>query len=144
MGDTQGQGTAHICSKKLQPECIPVGCVPAARWPYAAVCFPGGCAWSGRVSALGGVPGPGGRWLVQGVCSRGLCSWGGLLPGGCAWSKGVCAWSGGMCLVQGGVCSWGVCVYPSMHWGRHAPLLWTEFLTHACEKITLAQLRCSR
>ena len=52
-------------------ECIPVGCVPAARWPYAAVCFPGGClvrggaAWSrGGIcsggSAPGGVPGPGG------------------------------------------------------------------------------------
>ena len=27
-------------------ECIPVGCVPAARWPYAGVCFPGGGVWS--------------------------------------------------------------------------------------------------
>ena len=65
-----------------EQECIPVGCVRAARWPYAAVCFRGGGAWS-----RGGgwcVPGPGG-----GVC---------LVPGG----GGVC--SGGVCLVPGGVC----------------------------------------
>ena len=42
-----------------------------------------------------------------------------------------------------GICSWGG-VYPSMHWGRQPPPLWTEFLTHACENITLAQLRCGR
>ena len=70
-------------------ECIPVGCVPAARRPYAGVCFPGGClvregggAWSGG----GVVPGPGGC-LVQG----GVCSWEGgcLVRGGCIWSGGV-------------------------------------------------------
>ena len=51
--------------------CIPVGCVPAARWPYyARVCFPGGCL-------LPGGSGPGGVW------SQGVCSWeGGLVPGG--------------------------------------------------------------
>ena len=48
----------------------------------------------------------------------------------------------------GGVCSqWGCLLrgcrsqgwggYPSMHWGR--PPLWTEFLTHASENITLPQ-----
>ena len=49
-------------------ECIPVGCVPAARRPSAGVCFPGGggSAWS-----WGGLPGPQG-----GVC----LVWGGL-PG---------------------------------------------------------------
>ena len=38
-------------------ECIPVGCVPAARWPYAAVCLWGGCLLLGVApggSALGG------------------------------------------------------------------------------------------
>ena len=69
-------------------ECIPVGCVPAARRPYAAVCFRGGggesgSAWSGGVSAWwsgGGLPGPGGwsAWSGGGVC---LVSGGGL-PGG--------------------------------------------------------------
>ena len=52
----------------MKQECIPVGCVPAARWLYAAVCFP-----------AGGVPGPGGC-LLWGVC----LVWG---DGG-AWSRG--------------------------------------------------------
>ena len=36
-------------------ECIPVGCVPAAHWPYAGVCFPvwGGSPWQGGL-LLGG------------------------------------------------------------------------------------------
>ena len=53
---------------------------------------------------------------------------GGLLwgagPGGCVFAPGGGAWWGG----------W----YLSMHWGRSS-LLWTEFLTHATENITLAQ-----
>ena len=45
-------------------------------------------------------------------------------------------WVGGVC--PGGMSAQGVgClprdVYPSMHWGRHPPSQWTEFLTHACE-----------
>ena len=94
---------------KREQECIPVGCVPAARWPYAAVCLWGGvCSW-------GGAPG------------------GCLLPGGLLWG-GVC--SRGVCLLQGD----GV----SQHALRQTPPLWTEFLAHACENITLAQLRCGR
>ena len=65
---------------------------------------------------------------------------------------GVC--SGGVS-APGGVCSGGVCsrgvsapegvVYPSMQWDRPPPPpLWTEFLTHAAENITLPQLRCGR
>ena len=45
-----------------EKECIPVGCVPAARRPYAGVCFPGG----------GG--------LVRG--GWGVCTRGGLVRGG--------------------------------------------------------------
>ena len=118
----------------LQQECIPVGCVPAARRPYAGVSFPGGSAWSrvglpglGVCLVLGGgLPGLGGSaWSRGGVClvrgglpgpgERGLPGpgEGGLPgPGGSAWSGGVSAWSGrvclvrgrGVCLVQGGVC----------------------------------------
>ena len=40
-------------------ECIPVGCVPAARRPYAGVCFPGGCLVRGGLLPEG-VSGPGG------------------------------------------------------------------------------------
>ena len=82
--------------------------------------------------------------LPGGVCSGGVCSWGGVFSQGGVWSRGVCVCllQGGGCLLRGGVCSGGV--HPSMHWGRHPPPLWTEFLTHACENITLAQLRCGR
>ena len=76
---------------KIQQECIPVGCVPAAHWPYAAVFLPGGVclvrggsawsrgvtAWSGGGSAWsGGLPGPGGTAWSGGVClpgPRGAC-----------------------------------------------------------------------
>ena len=59
----------------IKQECIPVGCVPAARRPYAGVCFPGGVsAWS-----RGGLPGLGGGWWV-------------------------CLVGGGVSLVRGGVC----------------------------------------
>ena len=84
----------------------------------------GGCLLWG-VSAPGVVLGPGGC-LLPGV--RGVPGpWGVSAPGG---------WSGG-CLLWGGV---------SQHALRQTPSspLWTEFLTHACENITLAQLRCGR
>ena len=64
-------------------ECIPVGCVPAARRPYAGVCFRGGVC-------LGGLPGPGvGVCLVCGGCLPGPGGLPGL--GGSAWcGRGVC------------------------------------------------------
>ena len=72
-------------------------------------------------------------------------AWGGLLRGY-------------LPLVMGGVCYLGEGVSPSGHGGvclwsqggasQHAMLqalpLWTEFLTHASENITLPQLRCGR
>ena len=72
----------------VKQECIPVGCVPAARRPYAGVCFPGrGSPWSGGVClVLGGSPWSGGFLPGRGVC----LVWGGL-PG-----------PGGVCLVLGG------------------------------------------
>ena len=70
----------------FKQECIPVGCVPAAHWPYAAVYFPGGvCLVWGGLLLRGGLPGPGG-------CLPGL--------GGSPWSAGVSAW-----LVRGVSCS---------------------------------------
>ena len=74
----------------IKQECIPVGRVPAARRPYAGVCFPGG-----------GLPGLGGVCLVQGVSawSGGAVSDpGGGLPG--PW---VVSDLGGVCLVGRGV-----------------------------------------
>ena len=61
----------------FEQECIPVGCVPAAHWPYAAVCFGGG-----GLPGPGGLPDPagGGGW------SRGVC----LVQGGCLPDRGGC------------------------------------------------------
>ena len=70
----------------MRQECIAVGCVPAARWPYAGVCFRG--EGEGR-----GV-----------VCSGGWCLLpGGLLQGGGGWSA-TGGWSAprGWCLLPGG------------------------------------------
>ena len=45
-----------FCTQNKQ-ECIPVGCVPAAHWPYAGVCFPGGgCLLLGVSARGGGIP----------------------------------------------------------------------------------------
>ena len=57
--------------KILEQECIPVGCVPATRWPYARVCF-----WGGVCSGGAGVCSRG-CLLRGGVCSGGVCSRGG-------------------------------------------------------------------
>ena len=101
----------------LIQECIPVGCVPTAHWPYAAVFFPGG-----------------GVCLVPGGSAW---SWGGLpgLGGGSAWSRGEgCSpWSGGFSLPGGG----GGGVLPA--WG--GPWLETppvNRITDMCKNITLA------
>ena len=101
-------------------ECIPVGCVPAARRPYAGVCFPGGggCLVRGVSAAGGGVCSGGsapGGCLVSGrgvsapggVCSGGCMLWGGLVLGGVCLSWGGSLLPGEGCLLQG-VCSWGV------------------------------------
>ena len=77
----------------LIQECIPVGCVPAARWPYAEVCCPGG----GGLPGLGGCLLPGGVCLVVGVSAPG--GWGVCL----VW--GVVSAPGGVCLVWEGVVS---------------------------------------
>ena len=112
-------------------ECIPVGWVPAARWPYAGVCLLGG------MSALGGCLLPGG------VCSGGASALGGVSANrGVSALGGVCSW--GVCLLLGGCLLWGVSaqgVYPCMHWGRNPS---PRGQTDACENITLAQLRCGR
>ena len=116
-------------------------------------------AWSG------GLLGGSGVCLVQGVCLVwGVClvreEGGGVCSGGCAWSGG-CLLQGGMVSAPGGGLpglGGGVCLVPGRYLpgpggvSQHAlrqtpspsPPVWTEFLTHACENITLAQLRCGR
>ena len=73
ISNTKRLDNLFLCFADLiifsRQECIPVGCVPAARRPYAVVCFRGGewwCAWSGGwwCAWLGGVSGPGGSASV--------------------------------------------------------------------------------
>ena len=106
-------------------ECIPVGCVPAARRPSAGVCIPGevclvwgGSAWSGGggvclvpggVSDPGGLPGLGGALPGRGGALSG--------PGG-----GWCVWPGG------GIPACTEADTPPPPRGQ----------THACKNITLA------
>ena len=85
----------HYYNALEQQECIPVGCVPAARRPYAGVCFPGL-----------GLPGPEGGGVV---C---LVQGGASLAGGwgspCQWGGGVLPGRGGVvCLVRGGLLAQG-------------------------------------
>ena len=82
----------------FKQDCIPVGCIPSARWPYLPAC-----------SALG-VPGAVGGCLVQGGACLVL---GGCLPGP---GGGVPAWSRGGLPGPGG--RW----YPSMYWGSPPPV----------------------
>ena len=102
-----------------QQECIPVGCVPAAQWPYAGICFRGGGVCSRRGSALGG-----GCLLPGGVCYQGV-----LLLGGVCSEGGVSA-LGGVCS-QGGV---GGCGIPACT--QAAPPV--NRMTDRCKNITLA------
>ena len=68
--------------KQWKQDCIPVGCILPARWPYFAACSaPGG------VLSLGGVLSPWGLCALGGVSASGGC----LLPGGWVCSGGVCS-----------------------------------------------------
>ena len=151
----------------VQQECIPVGCVPAARRPYAGVCLPGG------VSIPGGwfsIPGgwfsiPGGvfsiRWggspsggvsirgalHLGGLSIRGVLHLGGLsIPGGVFSIRWGGSPSGGSPSRGGGSPSGGV-LHPgglSIPGGYGTPAC-TEAdtlppcgQTHTCKNITLA------
>ena len=107
-------GVYYFFHRLIKQECIPVVYVPATRWLYARVCFPGGCVCSGGCVCPRG-----------GVCSRG----GDCLLRGCLLPGGVC--SGG-CLLPGGIPACTEADPP------------VNKMTDACENITLAQLRCSR
>ena len=82
-------------------ECIPVGCVPADRRPYAGVCFPGGFTIQLRGSPssrggfsiqLGGSPSNGRGWVLHPAGGGSPSSWGGgfsIQPGGFSIQPGV-------------------------------------------------------
>ena len=75
---------------------------------------------------------PGGVCSLGGVCSRGVSALGVSAPGGCLLPGGVCC--RGVSALGGGV---------SQHGQRQTPPP-VNRITHACENITLPQLRCGR
>ena len=90
------------------------------------------------------LPGGGVDCLVWGgVCL--IRGWGALVPGGSALFGGGSGPGGGVGLLWGGSAP-GEGGGVSQHALRQTPSPppWTEFFTHACENITLAQLRCGR
>ena len=105
---------------KIGQECIPVGCVPADRWPYSGVCCSGGCL------VLGGVWSWGGVWSRGVSGPRGVWSRGGLVPGG----------SGPGGLVQGGLVPGGVWSSGGVCWSETPPV---NRMTNRCKNITLAK-----
>ena len=82
----RGSRKVTKCKTKLKQECIPVGCVPAARRPYAGVCFQGG------VLPVGGFSMPGGFSLRGGS----PCQGGSPCRGGSPCQGGGSHWSGGV------------------------------------------------
>ena len=106
-------------SKRLKAlsiqECIPVGCVPAAHWPYAG-------RGGGGIQSRGGLPGLGGL---------GLWSRGGL-P-----SPGGVSGPGGVCLVWGGLWSRGGFSLADPP-ARENPPPPVNRMTDRCKNITLA------
>ena len=141
----------EACDNNNKQECIPVGCVPAARRPYPGVCFlggvylPVGCTCPGG-TCLGGVylPRgylPGGSVPARGVYLPGGTSGGCACPGGGVPGRGCTCWGvylPGGCTCLGG-CTCPGCTCPG---GGTPPLV--DRITDACKNITLAQLRCGR
>ena len=96
-------------------DCIPVGCVPPARWPYlgrggvvpawrGGVHLPGGCTCLGECICLGVVPAQGGVPVqggvpAGGVPAQGVPAQGGVPARGCTCQGGVPARGGCTCQV---------------------------------------------
>ena len=132
----------------LKQECIPVGCVPAVRRPYAGVCFPGGVCSTGEGGCLlpGGLSAPGGCLLPGVVClgdllrGGGVCSWGVSQLVDCmleSASGGVVSASRGVVSAPGGgICSQGG--IPACIEADPLPPPPVNRMTSRCKNITLA------
>ena len=109
--------------------------------PVSQYALLGGGVPAGGCTCPGGVPARG-VYLPGGACPGGCtCPGGVYLPGGCTCPDGV--YLAGVSLPRGCTCPGGcTCsegVYLPGGWlPRYSPL-WTEFLTHATENITLPQ-----
>ena len=124
--------STRLHSSRMRTACV-LTVSPSMFWGGGGCLVPGG-VWCWGVSApwggclLWGVSGLGGVCSGEGVCTLE----GGLLPGGLD--------LGCVCLLLGGVCSQGGI---SQHALRQTPPP-VNRITHACENITLPQLRCGR
>ena len=106
-----------LCPKlKWKQECIPVGCVPPACWPYPSMHWAGfffpSMHWTGGCLPRGG--------LSEGVCLGGVCP-GGCLPRECL-PRGMC-----VCKGVGGVAD----TLPQTR-GRHPPV---DRMTDRCKTL---------
>ena len=148
---TPGEGVCLLRGGLLLGGSAPGGGVSAARGVCSQGCLlPGGCLFQG-VGCYGPMgSAPEGGLLLRGSALGGVCSWGVFAARGCLlWGvsapggyspRGVCSWEGS---APRGVCSWGLlrggCI-PACTEADTPPC----GQTHACENITLAQLRCGR
>ena len=116
-------GTKNGSKAIIEQVCIPVGCVPAARRPYAGVCFPGGVVLhrGGPRGVPWGVLHAGGSPSRGGSPSGGSPSWGGFSIRGGSPSQGGSPSGGGMA---------------SQHALRQTPS--PRGQTDTCKNITLA------
>ena len=147
-------------------ECIPVGCVPPARYRMGGCLCPGVSAQRGvsvraslsrGVTAWGSLSGE--RSLSRGSLSRGGHCLGVIVRGGVS-AQGVSvlgSLSGEGSLsrgvsVQGGFCPGGLCPGGSLSRGvsvrgvslTETPSPSVNRITNTCKNITLPQLRCGR
>ena len=144
-----------VLKRRWQPkeqECIPVGCVPPACWPYPSM-HCGGDVPARGVPAKGlylprGVP-AGGDLPRRCTCLGGVPAQGGVPAWGCT-CPGVYLPGGYTCL-RGCTCSGGIpargvylgrCTCPGTP--PPPPPPWTEWLTDSCKNITFANFVCGR
>ena len=101
-----------VHKKYEKQECISIGCVTAAHWPYAGVSLPGGCLLLGGAFFWGvSLPGQGVPLLGGSPCQGGILAGG----GGCLLPRGMPPSEGGL-LVGGASCS-GAFFQGASFWG---------------------------
>ena len=119
-----GRGWNGSLKKTLKQECIPVGCVPAAHWPYAGgVSLLGVSLLGGVLPAMGVLPArgspcqgvslPGGLPAGGSPCQGGSPCWGVSLPGGFSHPGGLLLARGSLCQgvsLPGGLLAGGILV----------------------------------
>ena len=105
----------NVTMCKRKQECIPVGCVPPAHWPYCLFSASQGVVWPG---------------LTRGWCDQ-------VWPGGWPGLTGGGGWP--LPIRPGTYSPSDHVTYPMMHLMSPPPPLWPEWVTHTWEDITFAR-----